>query len=135
MTASTPLGQVRGLGSAREGGEHWGMERALSVATFLLFVWLGASLALLPALDHMTVTEWLRNPLAAVPTLLLIAATFRHLDYGLVVVVEDYVHEEGNKLILLMLIHFASIIGASLAAFAVLKIALGAATGTPPIAG
>ena len=135
MTASTPLGQVRGLGSAREGGAHWGMERALSVATFLLFVWLGASLALLPALDHMTVTEWLRNPLAAVPMLLLIAATFRHLDYGLVVVVEDYVHEEGNKLILLMLIHVASILGGALAAFSVLKIALSVAAGAGPAVG
>ena len=129
MSASTPLGQVRGLGSKREGGEHWGMERAWSVATLLLWIWLAASLVLLPALDLQTLIEWLRNPSAAVPMLLLIGATFRHLDYGLVVVVEDYVHEEGNKLLLLMLIHFASILGASLAAFSVLKIALSAATG------
>ena len=135
MTASTPLGQVRGLGSAREGGAHWGMERAWSLATLLLWIWLGASLALLPALDLQTLTEWLKNPSAAVPMLLLIGATFRHLDYGLVVVVEDYVHEEGNKILLLMLIHFAAIFGAGLAAFSVLKLALGVATGAPPVAG
>ncbi|TMJ18293.1 MAG: succinate dehydrogenase, hydrophobic membrane anchor protein [Alphaproteobacteria bacterium] len=126
----TPLGRVRGLGSAREGGHHWGQERALSVATLLLFVWLAVSLLRLPALDLETVSEWLRNPLAAVPMLLLIAATFRHLDWGLAVVVEDYVHEEGNKLLLLMLIRFASVGAGALAAFSVLKIAFAAAAAT-----
>jgi succinate dehydrogenase / fumarate reductase, membrane anchor subunit len=135
MTASTPLGRVRGLGSAREGAHHWGQERALSVATLLLFVWLAVSLLRLPALDHETVTEWLRNPLAAVPMLLLIAATFRHVEMGLTVVVEDYVHEEGNKLLLLMLIRFAAVAAGALAAFSVLKIALGAVAATAPMAG
>jgi succinate dehydrogenase / fumarate reductase membrane anchor subunit len=131
MTASTPLGRVRGLGSAREGGHHWGQERALSVATLLLFVWLAVSLLRLPALDYETVTEWLKNPLAAVPMLLLIVVTFRHLDYGLTVVVEDYVHEEGNKLLLLMLIRFAAVAAGALAAFSVLKIAFTAAAAAP----
>jgi succinate dehydrogenase / fumarate reductase membrane anchor subunit len=134
MTGATPLAQVRGLGSAREGAHHWGIERATSVATLLLFVWLGVSLLRLPALDLMTVSEWLRNPLAAVPMLLLIVTTFRHLDMGLVVVVEDYVHEESNKLLLLMLIHFASVLAGALALFSVLKIAFAAAAGAPPAA-
>jgi succinate dehydrogenase / fumarate reductase membrane anchor subunit len=134
MTGATPLAQVRGLGSAREGAHHWGIERATSVATLLLFVWLGVSLLRLPALDLQTVSEWLRNPLAAVPMLLLIVTTFRHLDMGLVVVVEDYVHEESNKLLLLMLIHFASIGAGALALFSVLKIAFAAAAGAPAAA-
>jgi len=119
----TPLGAVRGLGSAREGGHHWGVERALSVAVLLLWVWLAVSLLRLPALDLDTIAQWLRNPLAAVPMLLLIVTTFRHLDMGLVVVIEDYVHEELNKMLLLMIVHFASVFAAALAAFAVLKIA------------
>ena len=127
MTGSTPLGAVRGLGSAREGGHHWGVERALSVATLLLWVWLAVSLLVLPDLDLQTLTVWLRNPLAAVPMLLLVATTFRHLDMGLVVVIEDYVHEELNKMLLLMLVHFASVAGGALAAFAVLKIAFSVA--------
>ena len=43
--SATPLGQVRGLGSAREGGEHWLSERVLSIAQLLLGVWLIASVA------------------------------------------------------------------------------------------
>jgi succinate dehydrogenase / fumarate reductase membrane anchor subunit len=121
----TPIARARGLGSAREGGEHWWHERLSSVATLLLFVWLIVSLLRLPALDHRGVTEWLRQPSAAVPMLLLILAAFWHLKMGLTVVVEDYVHEEGNKFLTLLLLSFAAIAGAAFALFAVLKIALG----------
>jgi succinate dehydrogenase / fumarate reductase, membrane anchor subunit len=129
-TLQTPLARVRGLGSAREGAEHWWHERASSVAILLLFVWLIVSLLRLPALDHRGVTEWLRDPLAAVPMLLLIAATFWHLQMGLKVIVEDYVHDEGSKFLSILLINFASVAGAAFAIFAVLKIAF-AAVGLP----
>ena len=68
----TPLGRVRGLGSAEAGAEHWWHERLTSVAAFLLFVWFIASLLRLPDLDHRTVALWLSSPLAAVPMILLI---------------------------------------------------------------
>ncbi|HEY0130959.1 MAG TPA: succinate dehydrogenase, hydrophobic membrane anchor protein [Allosphingosinicella sp.] len=119
----TPLARARGLGSAREGAEHWWNERASSVAVLLLFVWLIVSLLRLPSLDHRGVTEWLRDPLAAVPMLLLIAATFWHLHMGLKVIVEDYVHDEGNKFLSILLLNFAAVGAAAFAIFAVLKIA------------
>jgi succinate dehydrogenase / fumarate reductase membrane anchor subunit len=84
------------------------------------------SLLRLPALDHRGVTEWLRQPLAAVPMLLLVAATFWHLRMGLKVVVEDYIHDEGNRFLAVLLIDFAAFAGAAFALFSVLKIALGA---------
>jgi succinate dehydrogenase membrane anchor subunit len=112
--------RVRDSGSARAGAEHWWHERASSVAVLLLFVWLIVSLLRLPALDHRGVTEWLRDPLAAVPMLLLIASTFWHLQMGLKVVIEDY---EGNKFLSILLLNFAAVGGAAFAIFAVLKIA------------
>lgn len=123
--ANTPLGRVRGLGAAGEGAHHWWHERLTSVSTFLLFVWLIVSLLRLPALDHRTVSDWLAAPLVAVPMLLLIVSTFWHLKLGLQVVIEDYVHEEGNRFLALVLLNFAAVFGAALALFAVLKIALG----------
>ena len=48
--SATPLGKVRGLGSAREGGEHWLSERVTSIALLLLGTWLIASLLFLPDL-------------------------------------------------------------------------------------
>jgi succinate dehydrogenase / fumarate reductase membrane anchor subunit len=119
----TPLGRVRGLGSARSGAHHWWLERLTSISTFVLFVWLIVSLLRLPALDHSTVTTWLASPLAAVPMVLLLVSTFWHLRLGLQVVVEDYVHEEGAKLFWIVLINFFAIAGAAFGLFAVLKIA------------
>ncbi|HEX9964146.1 MAG TPA: succinate dehydrogenase, hydrophobic membrane anchor protein [Allosphingosinicella sp.] len=119
----TPLGRVRGTGSAREGAEHWWHERASSVAVLLLFVWLIVSLLRLPSLDHRGVTEWLRDPLAAVPMLLLVLATFWHLKMGLQVILEDYVHDEGNRFLSILLLNFAAVGAGAFALFAVLKIA------------
>ena len=117
--------------SAHDAAHHWGLERMTSVSTLLLFVWFLVSLWRLPALDQQTVAEWLKNPLAAVPMLLLIVSTFWHLKLGLVVVVEDYVHEEGGRLLWLLLINFAAILAGGLAVFCVLKIAFTVAAGTP----
>ena len=128
-TMETPLGRVRGLGAAGEGAGHWWLERLTSISTLLLLVWLAVSLLRLPELDHRTLSEWLAQPLSAVPMLLLVVSIFWHAKLGLVVVVEDYVHEEGNKFFSLVLINFLAIFGAALAMFAVLKIALGGDAG------
>ncbi len=119
----TPLKRVRGLGSARSGAHHWWLERLSSVATLILFGWFIVSLVRLPALDRGTVTEWLASPLAGVPMALLVIATFWHLKMGLAVVVEDYVHD-GARLFWLTLIKFLSLLGAGIALFSILKIAI-----------
>ena len=119
----TPLGRVRGLGSARSGAHHWWHERLTSVASLILLVWFFVSLARLPDLGWRTVSEWLAAPLAAVPMLLLIVTIFWHLAAGLRVVVEDYVHAEGSKLFWLVLINFLSLFAAGLCLFAVAKLA------------
>jgi succinate dehydrogenase / fumarate reductase, membrane anchor subunit len=122
MTAET-------LPDAHAPARHWGQERLLSAATLALFVWFFVSLWRLPALDWLTITEWLKYPLAAVPMLLLVLVTFAHLKEGLIVIVDDYVHEAGGRLIWLALIKFACIGAAALAFFCVLKIALGTSAG------
>ena len=124
MKMETPLGRVRGLGSARHGAHHWWLERLTSVSTLILFVWFIVSLARLPELERSTVVEWLSAPLAAVPMALLIVSTFWHAKLGLIVVIEDYVHEEGSRLFWVVIVNFLAILGAALALFAVLKIAL-----------
>jgi succinate dehydrogenase / fumarate reductase membrane anchor subunit len=127
MTMETPLRQARGLGSARTGAHHWWLERLSAVATLILFIWFIVSLARLPAYDHDTIVQWLGDPLAAVPMILLIASVFWHARLGLIVIIEDYEHE-SLRLLLVVLTNFLAILGAALAIFAVLKIAL---AGTP----
>ena len=121
----TPIARVRGLGSAREGAGHWWHERLTSIAAFLLYGWLIVSLLRLAPLDQRTLVEWLRDPFAAVPMLLLVGVTFWHLKMGLQVVIEDYVHEEGNRFFAILLLNFFAVGAGALAAFAVLKMALG----------
>ena len=124
--SATPLGKVRGLGSAREGGEHWLGERVTSAALLLLGAWLAGSLLMLPSLDHATLVEWLGAPSGAVPMTLFVIVAFRHAFDGMKVVVDDYVHDEGNRFGLNLTLLFLAVGGAALALFALARIAFGA---------
>jgi succinate dehydrogenase / fumarate reductase membrane anchor subunit len=124
--AATPA-DARPHGSAVEGAGHWWQERVSALAALLLWVWFAVSLLRLPSLGRGDVAEWLSSPLAAVPMLLLVAATFWHIRLGLQTIVDDYVHDEGSKLFWTILIQFAAILGAAFAAFAILRLALGGA--------
>ena len=123
--SSSPLGKVRGLGSAGHGGEHWLSERITSIALLLLGTWLIASLIMLPSLDQPTLVEWLKGPSGAVPMALLVIIGFRHALEGMKGVVDDYVHDAGNNFALNTLLLFLAIGGAALALFALAKIAFG----------
>ena len=125
--SATPLGKVRGLGSAREGGHHWLEERFTSVALVLLSFWLLFSLLMLPVLDYETLRNWLGSAWGAIPMALLIVAAFKHGLDGLKVTVDDYVHDDGNRIALHYLLTMAAIAGAATALFALAKIVFGAA--------
>lgn len=125
--SATPLGKVRGTGSAHEGGDHWLHERLVSAALLLLSLWLIASLLLLPQLDRRTLLEWLGNPSGAIPMALFVIAAFAHAVDGLKVVIDDYVHDNANRLLVTGLVKFAGIGGMALALFSLAKIAFGAA--------
>ena len=124
--SATPLGKVRGLGSAGEGGEHWLSERVTSIALLFLGVWLIASLLLLPDLGQRTLLEWLRRPTGAIPMALFVIIAFKHALDGMKVVVDDYVHQEGSRFATNTLLLFAAVAGAAIALFALARIAFGA---------
>jgi len=124
--SATPLGRVRGLGSAHHGGEHWLTERVTSIALLFLGTWFIASLLLLPKLDQRTLIEWLHAPSGAIPMALLIVVGFRHALDGVKVVVDDYVHEEGSRFAWNTLLLFLAVGGGAIALFALARIAFGA---------
>jgi succinate dehydrogenase / fumarate reductase, membrane anchor subunit len=124
--SSTPLGNARGLGSAREGGEHWLTERVTSIALLLLGTWLIASLLLLPKLDQRTLIEWLHAPSGAIPMALLIVIGFKHALDGMKVFIDDYVHEPGNNFIVNVLLLFFAVGGGAIALYALAKVGFGA---------
>ncbi len=125
--SATPLAKVRGLGPAGHNGGHWIEERFTTVALTLLSLWLLFSLMMLPALDRDTLVEWLGAPAAAVPMALFVIAAFSHALDGIKVVVDDYVHAEGNRIATHFVLKMLAISGAALSLFALAKIAFGAA--------
>ena len=124
--SSTPLGKVRGLGSAHHGGEHWLRERLTSVGLLFLGLWLVVSLLLLPDLGRDTLGEWLAAPSGAVPMILFVILAFQHSVDGLKVVIDDYVHDEANRLLVTGLLYFAAVGAGALALFSLAAIAFGA---------
>lgn len=125
MTMQTPLGRVRGLGSAKEGVAHWWAQRVTSVALVPLSIWFIVSLVRLAGADHLTVAEWLADPLVAVLMILFLGVTFYHLNLGARVVIEDYVHARWTKTGLLMAVQFGCFIVGGISILAVLKLAVG----------
>jgi succinate dehydrogenase / fumarate reductase membrane anchor subunit len=124
--SSTPIGKVRGLGSAHHGGEHWLTERVTSIALLLLGTWLIASLLLLPKLDQRTLVEWLHAPSGAIPMALFVIVSFRHALDGMKVVIDDYVDNEPGRFAWNTVMLFLAVAGGALALFAVARIAFGA---------
>ncbi|MFQ5959707.1 MAG: succinate dehydrogenase, hydrophobic membrane anchor protein [Alphaproteobacteria bacterium] len=125
MSLRTPLGLARGLGSAKEGTDHWWAQKVTSVALVPLTLWFVASLVALTGAGYDEVRAWLASPVAAVLTILFLATTFYHLKLGLQVVIEDYVPIAGQRIALLIGVSFVCILLGAFTIFAVLKISLG----------
>jgi len=123
---SSPLARAIGLGSAKEGVEHWWAQRVTAVALVPLVLWFVIAVIGLVGADRAAVIAWVKSPMPAVFLILLLVATFYHTALGLQVVIEDYVHGEGLRLGTLMVMRFLCIVLALRGVIAVLMMALGA---------
>lgn len=122
----SPLGRAIGLGSAKEGVEHWWAQRITAIALVPLSLWFASAVIGLAGADLETVQNWVARPLPAILLVLLLIGLFYHTFLGLQVVIEDYVHGELAKLGLLIVIRLLCFGFAVAGIFAVLGIALGA---------
>jgi len=123
----SPLARVLGHGSAKEGVQHWWVQRLTSVALVPLTVWFVVSLLSLPSFDHATVAAWIGQLWTAVFLILLVLTAAWHSQLGVRVVVEDYVHGNGMKTLTLTLVTLFHVVVAVTGVLAVLKVALGGA--------
>lgn len=110
MSLRSPLGKVRGLGSAKDGTGHWWAQRLSALALIPLTLWFCVAVVSLSGADHAAVAAWAGSPVVAGLLILLIAATFYHAYLGVQVVIEDYVHHEGLKIAGLLLVKGASVV-------------------------
>ncbi len=120
----TPLKNVRRLGSAHEGADHFWKQRVTAVANLFLCIFLVGLLLTLAGQDYTVVRKTLSSPLVALPLLLLVISGLIHMRLGMQTIIEDYVPAEGKKVVLLMLNTFFTILIGAAAIFAVLKLSL-----------
>ena len=118
----SPLGRVRGLGSAKDGTHHWWAQRLTALAQIPLTVWFVISVIVLTGGDYYAMVAWAGSPLVAGLLILLIVATFYHGALGLQVVIEDYVHHEMTKLVLLLFVKATALVLALTAVLSVLSL-------------
>jgi succinate dehydrogenase / fumarate reductase membrane anchor subunit len=124
VTARSPLGSARGLGSARTGVQQWWLQRVTALALVPLCLWLGVSLIALVGADHARFSAWVADPAHAIGLLLTLGTAFYHFKIGVDEVIEDYVHAEAWKLAARLSNTFGVTIAAAASGFAILKLAL-----------
>jgi len=125
MTMQTPTARVRGLGSAKQGAEHWWQHRLSAVAMAVLTPLFLISFAVQLGKPWEEVASFYKSPINAIIAALFLIATFHHLRLGLQVVIEDYVHGGAGKAALIAMkllsfgIGFAAVFAVAMVAFAV----------------
>lgn len=117
------LGRVRGLGAAKSGTAHWWAERLTSVALVPLTLWVLYAMLHLSGLARADVAHWAANPINAALLVALVLVTFHHMQLGLQVVVDDYIHVERTRMLLLLAIKGAAGLLGLVALVAALKLA------------
>lgn len=125
MSLRSPLGRVLGLGSARDGTEHWWAQRVTAVALLLLGGWFAYALVRIDSLTYLDVIRFIGQPLNAILMSLLCVTLAYHSYLGVQVVIEDYVHTPGTKIVSLLFSRFAHVFVAIAAVYAILNIGVG----------
>jgi len=117
------LGQVRGLGSAKSGVHHWWVQRLTAIALVPLSLWFIYAVLVLKDRPQPEVAHWIGMPINTVLLIALVVASFHHMQLGLQVVIEDYVHGDAARLITVVLVKGASFVLGLWAAISVLRLA------------
>ena len=117
------LNKVQAMKSLKNHGlAHWKLQRISAIAMVPLVIWFTSSLMLVLINGYEQSIEWLQNPFNATGLILLFGILYFHAASGLQVVIEDYVHHEGLKIVSLILIKIIAFVLGLLSILCVLKI-------------
>lgn len=126
MSLRTPLGKVLGLGSAKDGTGHFWAQRVSAIALLFLGLWFVFSIVMLADFSHASSVAFIASPVNGPLLILLVLTLAYHSTLGLQVIIEDYLHGHGLKLMVLILSRFLHIVLAAAAIYAIMKIGFSA---------
>jgi succinate dehydrogenase / fumarate reductase membrane anchor subunit len=121
----TPLSRVRGLGASGHGVEHWWLQRVTAIANIPLIVSFVIIVAALAGSSYEEAIDLISHPLIAIILALAVVSVCLHMRLGMQVIIEDYVHAPGLRLVALIANNFYAAIVAAACLFAILKVSLG----------
>ncbi len=121
----TPLGQARGLGSAKHGVGHFIGQRVSAVALVGLTLWATFSALTIASHGFEGARAWLASPANAALLCLLFIVGFYHAYLGMRVIIEDYIARKVSRVALMIVNLFVAAGGTLLAVICLLKVALG----------
>ncbi len=125
MNYRSPLAKVIGLGSAKEGSAHWWWQRLTALALVPLTLWFTYSIARLSGPCMAEIYAWMASPVSSTLLIAFIVSLFYHTQLGIQVVLEDYIHSEGLKILSILTVKALSVMLMILSAISILQVALG----------
>ena len=124
-TMRTPLARVKGLGASGHGVEHWWIHRVTAVSNIPLVISFVIIVAGLAGSDYARAISIVSHPLIAILLILAVISVTNHMRLGMQIIIEDYVHDKGWKIVAVIANNFYAVIIAVACLYAFLKVCLG----------
>ncbi|WP_414472794.1 succinate dehydrogenase, hydrophobic membrane anchor protein [Microvirga sp. M2] len=125
VSMRTPLSRVKGLGASGHGVEHWWIHRVTAVSNVPLIISFVIIVAALAGSSYQEAIAIVSHPLVAIILILAVISVANHMRLGMQVVIEDYVHDKGTKIVVLIANNFYAVIVGVACLYAILKVSLG----------
>lgn len=113
--------------SERHGAGEWVQERLSSLILVPLTLWGLWSAFVLAGAGYDGALAWFRSPVNAVLLAVTLLVSVWHMNMGLKVIVDDYIHKPGSRGALLGLIGLLCLLLAAAGVFFIVRLALGSA--------
>jgi succinate dehydrogenase / fumarate reductase membrane anchor subunit len=123
VSLETPLHRVEGLGSAHSGVTHFWRERVSAAALIPLGIWFAISILGLAGGRYVSVLTFFSKPLNGILMAAFVIIGLYHLTLGLQMVIDDYVHSPGGKVVLMLAARAFALVCGALSLYALLEIA------------
>ena len=113
--------------SEKHGAGEWKAERLSALVLVPLTIWALWAAATISGSGYDGAMAWFASPVNAVLMAVTILATLWHMQMGLKVVIEDYIHKAGTLKLLLGLNSLFCLLLAVASVFFIVRLALGSA--------